>query len=99
MYVKGVRCIIDLFDENQNFLDFVELKRNFNIQINNLTFMQVRQALLSDLRKYSFIRNEVFIPFVPYFYNLGLNKQEIQNSCILYKNQTNVTPAGKEKRS
>lgn len=66
MYVKGVRCVIDLFDENQNFLDFVELKRNFNIQINNLTFVQVRQALLSDLRKYSFIRNEVFIPFVPF---------------------------------
>lgn len=60
-YVKGVRCVIDLFDENQNFLDFVELKRNFNIQINNLTLMQVRQAVLSELGKYSFIRNDVFI--------------------------------------
>lgn len=94
-----MRCVIDLFDENQNFLDFVELKRNFNIQINNSTLMQVRQAVLSELRKYSFIRNDVLYFCTVYFYNLCLNKQEIQNSCILYKNQTNVTPAGKEKRS
>lgn len=34
----------DLFDENEHFLDFEMLKRKFNIQINNLTCMGVRQV-------------------------------------------------------
>lgn len=34
--------------------------------MNYLTYMGVRQAVLSDLRKYNFIRNEVFKPFIPF---------------------------------
>lgn len=33
-YVEGVRCVIDLFDENKNFSDIEMLKRKFNIQTN-----------------------------------------------------------------
>lgn len=34
MYVKGVRRVVDLFDENENILDFETLKGTFNIQMN-----------------------------------------------------------------
>lgn len=56
----------DLFDENEHFLDFEMLKRKFNIHTNYLTYMGVRQAVLSDLKKFNFIRNEVFKSFIPF---------------------------------
>lgn len=34
--------------------------------MNYLTYMGVRQAVLSDLRKYNFIRIEVFKHFIPF---------------------------------
>lgn len=51
---KRVQSVIDKFNENEIILDFEILKRKFDIHMNLSTYMGVRQAVLSNLRKYIF---------------------------------------------
>lgn len=55
MECKGVQSVIDKFNENEIILAFEILKRKFDIHINLSTYIRVRQAVLSYLRKYIFI--------------------------------------------
>lgn len=46
-YVKGDRCVSDLFVENKNYLDFEMLKHKISYSMNYLTFM------IAPMRKWS----------------------------------------------
>lgn len=88
----------DLLNEQGNFISLDTLQMKYNIKTNHVTFLGLKNAIISDMRKCNICRDVCLDkPFIPINIQIFVTTRKGSKAMYDVLNRTEIKPGAQEK--